>query len=281
MRHLVCGFVLTAWLAGSQAHADSTRGARRIISLAPNVTELVFAAGAGEKLIGVVEHSDYPAAARQIPRVGDAFRVDLERVLMLQPDVILAWRPGTPEELITRLRELGLTVQSVETRRLADIPEALRTIGRIAAVTTSADASARQFASRIEALRSRYADRALLTVFLQVDDRPIYTINGQHILSEALTLCGGRNVFAELRAIAPVVGVEAVLKRDPQVILVTDSSGEQALQQWRRWAHLQAVRMDAASFVSADQLMRPTPRLAEGIEHLCQVLDRARVRYNR
>lgn len=250
--------------------------ARRIISLAPNLTELTFTAGAGDKLVGVDQYSDFPEAARTIARIGDAFRVDFERVLSLRPDLVLAWDTGTSTGVIDRLRALQVRVQPLSTQRLADVGQALREIGRLAGTSATADAAAREFEQQIAALRAEYAGRSVLTVFLQVNDKPLYTVNGQQIMSEIVELCGGRNVFAQLDKFAPEVGVEAVIAANPQVIIATDYSGASALAQWQRWPNIAAVKQGNIYNLPPDDVTRATTRLARGAAELCRTLEKAR-----
>ena len=250
--------------------------AERIVSLAPNLTEIAFAAGAGEKVIGTVEYSDFPVAARTIPRVGDAFRVDYERILALQPDAVLAWEPGTPHATVERLRSLRVSVNTIRTQRLADIATAVREIGRIAGTEDIAAPVAERFERDIEALRAEFDGQPRVTVFLQVNDQPLYTINDTQIMSEVIRLCGGVNVFGHLNELAPQVGVEAVIAANPDVIISTGDSQAAAFTQWRRWKQLRAVRSNNLFVLSPDNLARSTPRLAEGSRDMCRTLQTAR-----
>jgi iron complex transport system substrate-binding protein len=275
----VLGFTVLG--TASAAAAGTPVQQPRLLSLAPGLTEIVFAAGAGAMLVGTVEYSDFPAAAKQLPQVGNAWRVDLERVLALKPDVVLAWPTGTPAGTISRLRELGLNVVAVPTQTLADVPAALRQLGRIAGTETEAEASAQAFERRIARHRATYASRPPLTVFIEIDDEPIYTVNGRHVISEIVELCGGRNVFATLSQLAPPISTEAVLAADPQVILSTDDTIADPRDLWRRWPHLRAVRLDTVYRVPGDLVTRGSPRLADGVDATCQVLDRAREVYRR
>lgn len=251
---------------------------QRIVSLAPNLTELAFAAGAGDRIKGTVEFSDEPAAARAIPRVGDAFRVDIERILAIRPDVVLAWHAGTPKATIDKLRKLSLDVRELDTQRLADIPRVVRELGRLAATEAIAEAAAKDFEAQMQDLRSRYTDHARIRVFLQVSTRPLYTINGRQLMSELLELCGATNVFADLDVLAPQVSIEAVIARDPEVIISTDDGDPTGLEQWRELRHLTAVRANNLYTLPADDLTRATPRLASGAGQLCRVLETARGR---
>jgi iron complex transport system substrate-binding protein len=252
--------------------------AERIASLAPNLTELTFSAGAGDRLVATVAYSDHPDAARSIPRIGDAFRVDLERLLALRPDAVLAWTTGTPLPTIERIRSLGLRVVPIETNRLDDIAEAVRSIGRLAGTGAVADAVAARFERDVGALRARYRGRSTLRVFLQVNERPLYTVNGRQIMSEIVELCGGSNVFADLNELAPSIGVEAVIAANPQVILATGDTVRDAAGSWSKWPYIEAVRTGNVYSLPADDIARATTRLLAGAREICRTLDTARQR---
>jgi len=267
---------LVLLVLAAQASAAESVARLRIVSLAPNVTELAYAAGAGGTLVGTVEYSDYPAAARELPRVGDAWRVDVEGVLALRPDLVLSWASGTPEDTVARLRSMGLHVVPIETFRLADVSAALRTIGQIAGTVQVADAAARRYEDAVRSLRASHAGVRRLSVFIEIDDEPLYTVNGRHVISEVVELCGGSNVFADLPQLAPPVALEAVLARDPEVILSTDDTISDPGRLWRPWTRLQAVRSGTIYSLNSDTLTRATPRLAEGARAVCAALDDAR-----
>jgi iron complex transport system substrate-binding protein len=279
---LLAAFVMPGALMPKAVAAEATTATAphkpRIISLAPNLTEIAYAAGAGSLLVGTVEFSDYPAAAKAVPRVGDAWRVDPERVLELRPDVVLVWPTGTPATTISRLRSLGLNIVEVPTQSLADVPRALRQVGRLAGTLTAAERTAKDFEVRVAQQRARYAQRPPLSVFIQIDDEPIYTVNGRHVISEIVALCGGRNVFADLPQLAPPISTEAVLAADPQVILSTDDTIANPLELWQQWPRMQAVRSGNVFKLSSDLVTRASPRLAQGVEVTCSALERARSR---
>jgi iron complex transport system substrate-binding protein len=267
--------IAVAWLlAVSPAWAEAPE---RIVSLAPNLTELLFAAGAGSRLVGVSEWSDHPAAARALPRIGDAFRLDYERILALSPDLVVAWETGTPEERVARLRALGLRVVSIGAGTLADIPAAVETLGRLAGTEAAAGAEAAALRRGIAALEAEYRGRAPVTVFVQLDEQPLFTVTGRHLISGMLALCGGRNIFSDLPGVAPAVDLEAVLARDPQVILVTASRAD-AVARWSRWPQLAAVRAGNVLRVPPDEVTRATPRALDGARRVCRELDAARAR---
>jgi iron complex transport system substrate-binding protein len=254
----------------------STTPARRIVSLTPGLTELIYAVGAEASLIATVEYADYPEAAKQIPRIGDAFRVDLEQLLALKPDLVLVWTSGTPTATVEQIKALGLRVESIEVQHLSEVGASLLRVGELTGRVPQAQRVATQFEQGIAALRTRYAGSRWLRTFITVNRQPLYTVNGLHVLSEVLALCGGVNVFAELNQLAPVIGVEAVLKADPEVILSTDGDVAQLQADWRPWPQLKAVRQGHLYAVSPDTTTRATPRLLQGAAAVCAALDQAR-----
>lgn len=272
-RALVVATLLAAFAGGAFAAP-----AERIVTLAPHLTELAFAAGAGDRIVAAVEFSDQPAAARNIPRIGDAFRVDFEKLLALRPDAVLVWESGTPIATIERLEALKVPVVRLTTHRLADIPHALRRIGKLAGTEPTAAAAASGFESDIAALREEYRNRRVVSVFLQVNERPLYTVNGKQIMSEIVELCGGHNVFADLTDLAPAVGVESVIAANPEVILAAVNDADDALAGWRRFRHIRAVSAGNVYVVRSDDISRATTRLVTGGREVCRTLDTARSR---
>ncbi len=286
------GLLLAAALAGVSAAAAAAitvtddRGqelrlaqpARRIVSLAPHVTELLFAAGAGARLAGVAEASDYPPEARAIARIGGAGRQDLERIARLRPDLVVAWISGNAPGDLAALERLGLPVFATEPRRLKDIPRLVRVLGRLTGNEPTADNAARQFEAELNVLRRRFSEAAPVTVFFQISERPLMTLGDAHIVGDALALCGGYNIFAGHRLLAPTVGVEDVLKADPQIILLADAlpGVEQAVRRWRGFPALRAARSGEIHALPADLILRPTPRMLQGVQLLCERLETVR-----
>lgn len=256
------------------------RPAQRIVSLAPHLTELLFAAGAAARVVGVVSYSDWPPAAREIEQVGSYSALDMERILALQPDLIVAWESGNNPAQLERLEQLGLTVFRHAPRMPDDIPRMLEQLGRLAGSDAVAEAAAQDFRARLQRLRERNAQAAPLTVFYQVWHQPLMTVSGAHLISAAIELCGGRNVFAALPALAPQISVEAVLAADPQVIIASGMAEQRPdwLDDWKRWPQLAAVRYDNLYFVPPDLLQRAGPRFIDGAERLCAALEEARRR---
>lgn len=254
--------------------------ARRVVSLAPHVTELLYAAGAGGYVVGAVDYSDYPEAAKRIPRVGSYTGLDLEAIVALRPDLVVAWQSGNPPAQVERLRALGLAVYVSEPRHIEDVATNIERLGRLAGTTDAALRAARAFRQRHEALRRRYAARPAVTVFYQIWDRPLMTVNGKQLISDVIRLCGGRNVFADLPILAPTVDVEAVLAADPEAIVASGAGAARPewFDAWRRWPQLKAVRRDNLFVVPPDVLQRHGPRILDGAEHLCADLETARRR---
>ena len=263
-------------LATGQVLAEEVRPGERIVSLSPHLAELVFAVGAGERLIGVSAYTDYPDAATRLPIVGDAFMLDLERLALLEPDLLLAWQSGTPAHVIDELRSRGYRVEVIRTTSLDDIPSALRRIGGLTGHDSSAEAAAAGFVAGLDALRRRASGSAPITVFYQVSARPLYTINGEHYVSQLIELCGGRNIFADLGKLAPLIGVEAVLERDPEVMLAADDAGPEAFVEWKRWPGMAANRFGNRFLMPAAEIGRATPRLLDAGAAICDALGQGR-----
>jgi iron complex transport system substrate-binding protein len=254
--------------------------AQRIISLAPHMTELLFAAGAGEHVVGTVEYSNFPAAALRIARIGDSAQLDLERIVALEPDLIVVWQNGNAQRQLDKLLRLGIPVFYNAPRRLSDIARAIEQLGRLAGTETIALPTARAFVAREAELRQRYAGRSLVTVFYQIWDKPLMTVNGDHLISDVIRLCGGQNVFAGLKLLTPEISTEAVLAADPEAIGgVTAEAGQaENLEGWKKWSRLKAAARDNLFVIPADLITRNTPRILDGAQHLCEQLDVARAR---
>lgn len=252
--------------------------ARRIVSLAPHVTELLYAAGAGERLVAAVGYSGYPEAAQSLPRVGSYDNLNIEAILAHEPDLVVAWQSGNPGGQLAKLREMGVTLYMNEPRRLEVIADSIVRLGTLAGTETAAREAAHAFRERLAALRARYADRPALEVFYQIWDDPLMTVNDDHVIADVIRGCGGQNVFADLPALAPRVSVEAVLARDPEVIIASGTGDERPewLDMWRPWTELEAVRRDNLFFVPPDILQRHTPRILDGMARMCVHLERAR-----
>ena len=290
LRPVHAALLAAAWLASTSAQADIAvrddtgrelklpRPAQRIVSLAPHVTELLFAAGAGEHVVGAVAYSDYPEAARKLPRVGGYTNVDMEAIAALKPDLVIAWKSGNRDAHLDKLTALGIPVFVNEPRSLDDVARSLETICRLAGTDAAGRAAADAFRARKGALAARFGQRPRVRMFYQIWDKPLMTINDEHLISDVIRLCGGDNVFGKLTQLAPTIGVESVLAADPEVIVASGmgESRPEWLDRWKRWPKLAATARDNLYFVQPELIQRHTPRILDGATMLCEHLDKAR-----
>jgi len=267
-----------ALVASLVAPGSATPPAPRIVSLSPHITELLFAAGAGAQVVGVDDSSDYPPAALHIPKLGEAATLDIEKLLSLRPTLVIVWETGTPPRRRIELERLNLHVVMTEQRHLEDIGSVLMDFGRLAGTESTAAEAARRYRAELAGLRVRYAGRPRLRVFYQVWDRPLYTLSGDHVVNEVMSLCGGDNVFARLSTLAPAIDREAVLRRDPDVILIGAAGAEGARQaaEWNQFPSLQAVKKHHIFTVNPSLIGRMAPRILQGVQEVCASLDKAR-----
>lgn len=281
---LLCGLTITqaadTKITLIQANGENLtlpKPAARIITLAPNLAELMFAAGAGKQLKAVVEYSNFPAEVAQLPRVGDAFRIDLERIIELNPDLVIAWHTGNPQTALQKLQQLGIRVWQVEITRPEQIADIVESMARAAGTETTGGARARQLRDQLARLQQQHAEKKPLNYFYQIAARPLYTINGQHIISRSLAVCAGHNIFSELAALAPQISLESVIMANPQVMIAPQTPGEPpALLGWQDWPQLQAIKNGNMLYLPADQISQATPRLLDSIDLACKLLDEMR-----
>jgi iron complex transport system substrate-binding protein len=245
------------------------------VSLAPSLTELIFAAGGASRLVGVDSSSDYPPATSKLPRVGDAAGLDLERILALRPELVFGWLSGNKPSDVARLEQLGIKVFLSEPRHLSDIPRTLRVMGKLLGTATVAEPQAIAFEQRLQAMRTQIAASRPALVFFEVWHQPLITVNGQHLISDVLGVCGGENIFSSLPALASSVSLESVLMADPEVIIASDVPPD-ALAAWSRNPKLRAVERRQIYLLSGDLIARATPRVLDGAEKVCRWLAAAR-----
>ena len=254
--------------------------ARRIITLAPHATEMLYAAGAGDRLVGTVEYSDFPPAAKKVPRVGSYDRFDLEAISALKPDLVIAWETGNPAAPVEKMRALGLTVYSSQPNRMDDVATQLIRFGQLAGSEATANAAAAAFRQRLAQLRTDHAGKPPVRVFYQIWKAPLMTVGGPQIISDAIRLCGGENVFAKLAQMSPTVSIEAVLAADPEAIVASGMGDARPewLDDWNKWTRLTAVKRGNLFHINPDLMQRHTPRILDGATQLCADLDVARSR---
>lgn len=254
--------------------------ATRIAALSPGATELVWAAGAGDKVVAVVAYSDYPPEAREVTSVGSHTRMDLEVLVSLKPDLVIGWVTGNPPEQLETIRELGIPVFSIEPRSFDEVSDTIRQLAALAGTEAHGNKVAHHFRRGIAELEATYRSAEPVPVFYQVWDEPLMTVNDEHLIGKVITLCGGVNVFGELDRLVPRISEEAVLAADPEAILAGGMGEENRhwLTHWQKYGELTATRRDNLFFVPPSLIQRPTPRMLEGSRLFCEKLDTARAR---
>mgnify|MGYP002629213830 FL=1 len=252
--------------------------AKRIVALAPHIVENLYSAGAGDKLVGVVSYSNFPDEAKNVPEVGTYNAFSLEQVLALNPDLVVMWGSGNGMQTLSTFEALGIPVYVSELRQLSDVPKSIRNLSQLAGTPAIGEAEASRIETELNALHRRYGEKRSLSVLYQIWNDPLQTVNGEHLISEIISLCGGYNIFGDARSLAPRVSLESVLLRDPDAI-VASGMGEarpEWLDQWRAYPSLTAVADEALFFVNPDHLQRPSARIVLGARSLCQQLDQVR-----
>jgi len=260
--------------AGNAVTLD--KPAMRVISMAPHVTETLFAAGGGSRIVGAVNYSDYPEAAKSIPRIGSNREIDLERVISMKPDLIVAWMHNNSERQIEMVRQLGVPVYLSDPQKLEGIPDNVVRLGQLMGTEAVANPVAAELRKQLAALRSKYAGRPTVRTFYQVWDKPLYTLSGKHIITDALRLCGGENIFDKLPVTAPIVSIESVLQADPEAVFATAEKNYGGVNLWKPYATLSATRKDNLFTVDGHLLNRAGPRMIAGTAVLCDKLELAR-----
>ncbi|MFA5520582.1 MAG: helical backbone metal receptor [Castellaniella sp.] len=274
------GFGFAGLLAGPVIAAPpASPGALRVVTLAPHITELVYAAGAGRRLVATVSSSNFPPEARTLPRVGDGLSVNVERLLALQPDLVLAWQhsPAT-RRLEPVLAGLDIALDWVAPQSLDAIVDAVEDLGRRLGSTETATRKAAALRAELRTLRKRYSARAPVSVFIEVGTAPLYTLGKDALTLDALTSCGARNIFADARRVAPTVGPEDVLHRRPDVVIVAAANGQRIAERRAYWEGLGLKARIAG--MDPDALLRPGPRLITASGTLCRLVDEARTAGN-
>ena len=250
--------------------------AQRVIAMSPHVTELLFAAGGADKIMGAVTYSDFPEAAKKIPRVGDNRQIDMERVIAMKPDLIVIWMHGNVERQIEMLRQLNVPLYHSEPLKLEGIAENVERLGQLMGTEKVAQPAADDIRKQFASLGKQYSARPPVRLFYQVWDKPLYTLSSKSIVSDAIQLCGGVNIFADLKVTAPVVSVEAVLQANPEAIVGTSEKDYGSVDLWRPYSTMLAVKNDNLFRLEGELLNRAGPRMVAGAAALCERLETAR-----
>ena len=260
-----------------QQRVEFAEPVRKVISLSPHATELLFAAGVTSQLVATVSYSDYPEAAKEIPRIGSANKIDLESIIKLNPDVIIAWKSGSPAGQIKKLTQLGFKIYYSEPRQFEDVASNILKMGQMLGTSDQAEKNAKQFLKKLNQLRLQYNNRSKVSVFYQVWNEPLMTINKDHMITSVIEFCGGDNIYANLSLRAPRVGIESVLSENPEAIIIGMSEGRNEwVESWSKWPQLKAVKNQHVFVVNADYIVRQGTRVLDGIKVVCSQLDEVR-----
>ena len=253
--------------------------AQRIISLAPNITEVLFHIGAGDQIVGADEYSNYPEAAKQILRVNNHAAANYELILSLKPDLVIAWQSGNGDKIINPLRKLGIPVFVVETHQIERIPNLFRRFGQLSGNNDLAQQRIEEFTQRLQLLGDAQTGKSVVRTFYQIWDQPLITLNGEHMVSNVIELCGGINIFADAVPLVPYVNIESIVAADPQVIVAGGSQDEQPgwYSSWQKWDGISAVQHKQIYLIPADLMQRHSVRILDGAQMMCDYLDNARV----
>ncbi len=254
-----------------------THTAQRVISLSPAITEMVYAVGGAASIQATVDYSNYPEQAQQLPVIGSYKALDIERIIQLQPDLIIAWKSGNPRQQIAQLKQLGFIVYMSEPRNFSDISHTLINLGKLLGTSVLAKQKAHSFQQQLQRLIQRYSrpEQTKKRVFIQIWNNPVMTVNQQHLISKVVTICNGENIFAHVSTLTFTPTLEAILHANPDIILSTgmEKYATQWLQQWQQWPLLTAVKKQQLYAIPPDYIVRHTPRILLGIQSVCKVLN--------
>lgn len=261
--------------AGRQVSIEQP--AMRIVTLAPHLTEQLFSLGVGERIIATVEYSDYPKAALSIPRIGGAEDISAEVILALQPDLVLAWDSGSPTEVLTLLESLGVAVYRASSQSLLGVSKTLADIAVLTQQSVTAAPLIAAFNADIEKVVSLYRNKRTVSVFYQLWYEPLMTANKQQMINEMITICGGSNLFAEQAEVVPQTSVESIVVLNPEIIFAPEQGTPVNWQKrWQAWPEISAVSEQHLYTLNADLINRPTLRSVQGLQQICDLLDKVR-----
>lgn len=252
-----------------------TKPAQRIIALAPHIVENIYSIGAGERIVGTVNYADYPESANTIPRIGNVSSFSVEAIVALKPDIIIAWSSSISPKVVQQFQAFGFPVYLDEPNRLEDIAKSIRHFGVLIGLKEKSELVIAEYLEKLQRLRAAFNQEKTVSVLYQIWHSPLQTINGKHIISDVIQLCGGSNIFSEAKVIAPKISIESVLARDPQVIISTERQKEW-IAYWKQWPELRAVNNNHLFTVNPDWLNRHTLRILQGAEQLCKYLTQVR-----
>ena len=281
-------FAVPSWVLSAPVTVTDDTGrqvnlsqpANRIVSLAPHVVETLFIAGAGSKIVGTVDYSDYPSAAKSIPRVGGYSGLNVEAIVALKPDLVIGWASGNSPSVIQKIQTLGIPVYLSQINTVAEVADEIEKFGILAGTESKALPATLAFRKQFNEIVNRYQNKSEVRVFYQIAESPLMTIGGKQIISNALTICGGKNIFSNLSPMSPVISVESVLAANPEAIITSgmQTINATALDQWKKWTRLLATQRNNFFFIEPDLMNRCGPRILEGTLMLCKAVETARQR---
>ena len=252
----------------------------RVITLSPHLAEMLFNLGALNTLVGVSAYTDFPEELENLPNIGDAFVLDIEKITILEPDIILAWESGTPRNIVDELVNLGFKVKIIKSKTLEDIASSILLLGDVVGKKNEAKKIANEFKTSIKYLKDTFQKKKKLKVFFQIDEKPIFTIGGSHFISELINICGGINIFSDVKQTAPSISEDLVVSRDPEVIISRDlASNKMKLKIWEKFDNMSAIKLDNLFYLNARELERPTSGLVNAGKEICSKLEQARSNY--
>lgn len=277
-----CLFALLILFTGQAGAEQLAKGAQRIIALAPHIVENLYHIGAGDRIIGTTDHSDYPEAAKAIPRIGNYSRLNIEEILAADPDLIIAWKTGNPSDDIARLQKFGIKIAYSQPNRLEDVAKELRHFGQLTGLEKQANKAADKYLEQLSAIQQQYRDKPLISTFYELWPRPLTTVAKNAWPQHILNVCRASNPFVNSETDYPQIGVEQVVLKAPQVILQPTTHGKNNLDNinWRQWQSIPAVKANAFIHPDESKLHRMTSRSLNEISVLCEQIDIIRERIN-
>ncbi len=270
--------LLLAFSINGQAKQNQSFEAKRIIALSPHAVELLYAIGAGDRIVGTVEYADYPKEALSIPRIGNYVGIKIEKVLALKPDLIVIWKNGNKTTDLNKLKSLGLTIHNSQSNNIIDITKDLQTLGELTGLQDNAKKIIEKMKSRYEKIVTRYSNKSEVNVFYQVWHEPLMSVGANGWIESLIKNCGGKNIFDQSDTPYPQVSLESVLAKNPEVIIIPHHSGNVGAKTeiWEKWPEITAIKNNQYFILDGDLLHRYTPRALDGLELLCNRIDRAR-----
>ena len=278
-KQLLVMFVSLFIVTSNAVQAD-IKPAQRIVALSPHSVELLFALGAGDRSVATTSFADYPEAAKSILQIGGYNGIQIETVLKLKPDLIVAWEGGNPGGDIDRLEQLGLRVYRSETKSLVDIKRELIELGRLTGLENKAQSLAQQFQQDWDLIRQQNMQKDEVSFFYQLWAEPLRTMAAGSWINEILSACGGRNIFSDAGLEYPQVSMEHILKSMPESIIVPSHHGTVAgtAEQWQDWSEIPPVNNDHIFYIDGDILHRFSLRVIQGMEQVCQAFEQVRAK---